>query len=339
MPTDRLPPPLRNGFVSLCLGGFAAAAICIVCGAAEPAAKEGEPEPSPEPKAITLPTTDGVEIEAWVYGVAPDTKPLATILLLHDLGGSHETVEPLAKALQAGGCAVIAPDLRGHGKSQIPRLARATGAAGQSSLLKSADFAAMTTTAGGRLREQSATRGDVEVVRNWVKQQADRGALDLDKLYVVGSGLGATVAATWTVLDAAWPPLTSGPQGGQVRGLVMIDPAFVTKGFSIAKPLAVEPIKSGLPILIIGGAEGRDASKVFDQLKRARPTGWYDSRMYDAAARRNTSPAKDSDASLLFLKLGGKLTGDSLAVARSADPRQPDPAKLILAFIQTAAGR
>jgi pimeloyl-ACP methyl ester carboxylesterase len=161
----------------------------------------------------------------------------------------------------------------------------------------------------------------------------------LDQLYVVGSGLGATVAATWTVLDAAWPPIASGKQGGDVKGLVMIDPAFVTKGFSIAKPLAVEPVKSSLPIMIIGGGEDRDASKVFDQLKRARPSGWYDSRMFDAEARRNTSPAKDSEASLLFLKLGGKLAGDQLAAARSADPRQPDPAKLILAFIQATGDR
>ena len=107
----------------------------------------------------------------------------------------------------------------------------------------------------------------------------------------------------------------------------------------IAKPLAVEPLKSSLPIMLISGGEDGDASKVFDQLKRARPSGWYDSRLLDGETRKNTSPAKDSEASLVFLKLGGKLTGDKLAAARAADPRQPDPAKLILAFIQTAAGR
>lgn len=339
MPTQRPSPPLWNGFWPWCLGIVAAASIAISSGAAEPTGKDGDKELPPEPKAITLPTSDGVEIGAWVYRVAADAEPLATVLLLHDLGGSHETVEPLAKALQAGGCNVVAPDLRGHGKSQISKLARAAGEAGQASLLKSPDFAAMTATAGGRLREQSAIRGDVEVVRNWIKQESDRGELQLDKLYVVGSGLGASVAAAWTVLDAAWPPIASGPQGGHVRGLVLIDPAFVTKGFSIAKPLGGEPVKSSLPIMIIGGGEDRDASKVFDQLKRARPSGWYDSRMFDAETRKNTSPAKDSEASLVYLKLGGKLVGDKLAAARSADPRQPDPAKLILAFIQTVTAR
>lgn len=338
MPTVRPHPPLQTGFLSWCFGAVAAASLALACGAAEPG-KEGEKEPPPEAEEITLPTTDNIEIGAWVYRVADDTDPVATVLVLHDLGGSHKTVEPLAKALQAAGCNVVAPDLRGHGTSEMPKLARAAGEAGQSSLLKSIDFLAMTATSGGRLRDQSAIRGDVEVVRNWIKQQADKGTLNLDQLYVVGSGLGATVAATWTVLDAAWPPIASGKQGGDVKGLVMIDPAFVTKGFSIAKPLAVEPVKSSLPIMIIGGGEDRDASKVFDQLKRARPSGWYDSRMFDAEARRNTSPAKDSEASLLFLKLGGKLAGDQLAAARSADPRQPDPAKLILAFIQATGDR
>ena len=338
MPTARPNPPFRTGFLSWCSGAIAGATLAFAGGAAEPG-KEGEKQPPPEPEKITLPTTDGVEIGAWVYRVADDTDPVATVLVLHDLGGSHETVEPLAKALQAAGCNVVAPDLRGHGASEMPKLARAAGEAGQSSLLKSGDFAAMTATSGGRLREQSAVRGDVEVVRNWIKQQADKGSLGLDKLYVVGSGLGATVAATWTVLDAAWPPIASGKQGGDVKGVVMIDPAFVIKGFSIAKPLAVEPVKSSLPIMIIAGGEDRDASKVFDQLKRARPSGWYDSRMFDAEARGNTSPAKDSEASLLFLKLGGKLAGDRLAAARAADPRQPDPAKLILAFIQATSDR
>jgi len=338
MPTHPPTYPLRNGFPSWCLASVAAALIGSFCGAADLQAKDGEKEPPPEPEVVTLQTSDGVEIKAWVYRVADDTEPLATVLLLHDLGGSHQTVEPLAEALQVGGCNVVVPDLRGHGESQIPQRARAAGADDQSSVLKNLDFAAMTATGGGRVRDQSATRGDLEVIRNWIKQQTGAGKLNLDDLYVVGSGLGAAVGTTWTVLDATWPPIASGPQGGDVRGVVMIDPAFVTKGFTLGKPLAIEPVKSSLPLMIIGGDEG-DSAKVFDQLKRARPSGWYDSRLFDAETRKNTSPAKDSEASLLFFKLGGKLTGDRLAAARSPDPRQTDPAKLILAFIQTTAAR
>jgi pimeloyl-ACP methyl ester carboxylesterase len=343
MRTDHQPPCVRERF-SLrfgpwCLAPLAAACLTAAGIAAEPAANEGEPAPPPPPQVLSLPTSDGVTIAAWFYGVASDVEPLATVIVIHDLGGSHETVEPLAKALQEAGCNVVAPDLRGHGKSEIGKLAAVAGEAGQSALLKSGDFAAMTATGGGRLREQSAVRGDLEVVRNWIKAQADTGKLDLDTLYLVGSGLGATVAATWAVQDAAWPPIATGRQGGDVKGLVLIDPAFVTKGFSIGKTLALEPLKTTLPIMVIGGGDAGDATKVFDQLKRHRPTGWFDNRLYDAEARRNTSPAKDSDASLWLIKLGGRLAGDKLAAARSADARQPDPARLILTLISVTSGR
>jgi len=322
-----------------CLAPLAAACLAAASTAAEPPGKEDEPAPPPPPQVLTLPTTDGVAIAAWFYGVASDVEPVATVVVVHDLGGSHETVEPLAKALQEAGCNVVAPDLRGHGKSELDKLARVAGETGQSALLKSGDFAAMTASGGGRVRDQSAIRGDLEVVRNWIKQRADQGALDLDNLYLVGSGLGATVAATWAVQDAAWPPIASGPQGGHVKGLVLIDPAFVTKGFSIGKILPLEPLRTTLPIMVISGGDDGDGTKVFDQLKRNRPTAWFDSRLYDAEARRNTSPAKDSEASLWLIKLGGRLARDKLAAARSADARQPDPARLILTFINVTTGR
>lgn len=302
--------------------------------AADPPRNE---EPPPEPELLSVTTSDAVEIAASYYPPPGDAPALATVLLLHDLGGSRETLAPLARALQAGNCSVVVPDLRGHGKSSIPRLDKLAGEGGQAELLKSVDFGAMAATAGGRLREQSSVRGDIESVRNWIKQRADGSKLDLGKLYVVGSGLGATVAAGWTAGDAAWPSIATGPQGGDVKGLVMIDPAFVTKGFSIAKPLANEPLKTELPILLIAGSEDRDAVKVFDQLKRARPESWFDSGRFDAETRRNTSPAKDSEATLLLVRLGGSLSGDKLAAARSSDARQPDAARLILAFIANLA--
>lgn len=307
--------------------------------AADPDGKEPAENLPPEAEQLALTTSDGVELAAWYYPAPGEEPAVATVILLHDLGGSHETIEPLARALQAGGCSVVVPDLRGHGQSPMAKLERAAGDGPQADLLKTADFAAMTVTAGGRKRDQSAVRGDVESVRNWIKLKADDDKLDLDKLYLVGSGLGAAVAAGWTVADAAWPPIATGKQGGHVQGLVMVDPALVTKGFSISKPLAVEPLKSGLPIMIIAGGNDRDAAKVFDLIKRSRPTAWFDSRLFDTTERRNTSPAKDSEASLVFLKLGGRLSGDVLAAARSPDPQQPDPAKLILAFITATQSR
>lgn len=348
MPTSLTMTPRGKGSLRSPRGGTIRRSLAVplapllflvaAAGAAEPPGKSDKDEPPPEPASVSVKTSDDVQVSATFYEAPGDDPALATVLLVHDLGGSHETLEPLAKALQAGGCSVVVPDLRGHGESPIGRLEKVAGGGDQADLLKSGDFAAMTATGGGRLREQASVRGDLESIRHWIKQRADGSKLDLDKLYVVGSGLGAAVATGWTVGDAAWPPIATGRQGGDVRGLVMIDPAFVTKGFSIGKTLGSEPIKSTLPILLIAGGEDRDAVKVFDQLKRSRPSLWFDSRMVDAE-RRNTSPAKDTEASLLFIKLGGRLVGDKLAAARAADPRQPDPARLILAFITTIDSR
>jgi pimeloyl-ACP methyl ester carboxylesterase len=335
MPTSPVSPPASRCLRRLVLPCLAVPVVSAAL-AADPAAKDSGP---PEPQAFSVTTSDGVDVSGWYYQAPGEEPALATVVLLHDLGGSHETLAPLAKALQAGGCSVVAPDLRGHGESRVPELEKTSGGGKQANLLKSPDFAAMTATAGGRLRDQSAVRGDLESIRNWIKQRADGSKLGLDRLYLVGSGLGASIAAGWTVADAAWPPIASGKQGGDVKGLVMIDPAFLVKGFSIGKPLASPLMKTDLPIVLIAGGEERDAAKIFDQLKRSRPKAWFDTRAVDAEKRQNTSPAKDSEASLVYLKLGGRLTGDALAAARSTDPRQPDPARLILAFIKATNGK
>jgi pimeloyl-ACP methyl ester carboxylesterase len=313
---------------------------------AQPAARppvQAQEEALPEPKDLTLQTSDGIDLAVLYFPAPGDDKPEATVILVHDLGSSGEKLDPLAEALQAAGCAVLVPDLRGHGGSSIPAYAKQAAKGEQWKLLKLPDFVAMARTAGGRVRGQSDIRGDLEAIRNWIKQQADAGKLDLDKLVVVGSGLGGAVAAAWTVADAAWPLTARGPQGGHVCGLVLVDPTFTTKGFSIGPPLAAEPVKSTLPIMILASAGSRDAGKIFDQLKRARPSGWFDSRLYDAEARENKSPSKDTEASLLYLqvdarsKQGAPLTGDELAALSSPDPQRRTPASLIAAFVKTKA--
>lgn len=196
---------------------------------AKPPAKAAKPE------ELLLPTSDGLELHAWYYPplLDEDEKPKATVILLHDLEGSHRSVEPLAVALQTAGCGVVAPDLRGHGAST---------AKGGDSLdvrgLKKPDFELMAATRGGQIREQSLIRGDVEAVRNWIRRKAEEGELDMQRLFVVGSGLGAAVALAWTAEDANWPDGTKGPQGRQVRGVVLVSPAWTTRGFAINVPLA-----------------------------------------------------------------------------------------------------
>ncbi len=294
--------------------------------------------PKDTTEEVTVETTDGVSVRAWYYPLPEEAEPRGAVILIHDLGGSHRGLEPLAKSLQAAGYAVVAPDLRGHGESQLEHLPESQS--DQSKLLKRADFEMMSAAAGGQKRDQSAVRGDIECVRNWMKQKADAGTLVMQPLYVVGSGLGATVAAAWTAADATWRDLATGPQGREVDGLVLISPSFATKGYAIAPALAQEQVRKTVPILVIAGSDDRDATKLFDKLKAQRPKEWFDSR-HPVGDAKDSSPVAAAKASLTLIVNEASATGDALASLRSPDPRarRGDPANLLQAFFPLAAGR
>lgn len=302
------------------------------------AGKASAPAPKDTTKEVTVDTSDGVSVRAWYYPPPEETEPRGSVILIHDLGGSHRSVEPLAKALQAAGYAVVAPDLRGHGTSRLEHLPASQ--ADQAKLLKRPDFEMMSASAGGQKRDQSAVRGDIECVRNWMKQQADAGALVMQPLFVVGSGLGATVAAAWTAADASWRDIATGPQGREVAGLVLISPTFITKGYGISPALAQEHVRTSVPVLVLAGSGDRDATKVFEQLKRHRLKDWFDSR-HPVGDEKDSSPVPATEASLMLVANPAAATGDALAVLRSADPRGRglDPATLLQSFFSIAAER
>lgn len=299
---------------------------------------------------LSLETTDGIRVSAWSYPVfqentsPPDAAtvsagPPPVVILIHDLEGSHLSVEPLAKSLQKRGVAVVAPDLRGHGESLNRQTPAGDVDTVEAKTLKKLDFEMIARTRGGQMRDQSAVRGDIECVRNWIKQQADAGRVDMQRLFVVGSGLGATLAAIWAVEDAAWPDLASGPQGRQVRGLVLVSPVFTARGFSVAPALGSVLIRKLVPIMVIAGADDRDALKVFEQLKRQRPEAWFEKLAAQPAPTANPRKAQDGAETLFMLQLDTPLSGDRLASYRSPDARRSglDPDTLIEGFISKVA--
>lgn len=270
---------------------------------------EGQRPAAAKPEELVLETTDGVKLHAWHYPATLEEgrRSTATVILLHDFAGSHRSVEPLAESLQAAGCDVVAPDLRGHGAS-----VEKGGDDIDQRLLKKVDFELMAATRGGQIRDQSAIRGDVEAVRNWIKRRAEAGTLDMDRLVVVGSGCGAAVAAAWTAEDANWPPSTQGAQGRQVRGLVLISPAWTTRGFSISGSLAHEVIRNKVPVMVLGGRDDGDARKVFEQIRRQRPAAWY--RQF-ADGKTDQAEKLEDPAKLtaFFVEIDSTRSADALA--------------------------
>ena len=295
---------LGLGLISLLMAAGDAGVSVAAAAATEEAVEE-----------LRLETSDGIRIAAWHYPAPKEAKAVATVILIHDLEGSHKTVDHFARSLQQAGCAVVAPDLRGHGGSGI-RPAALAGTdkddKGQPRLLKKIDFESMAAATGGRLRDQSGMRGEIEAVRNWIKQQSDAGSLDIDRLCVVGCGLGATLASMWTAADSNWPPTTTGPQGRQVRALALVSPVWATKGISMSVPFANGALQREIPIMVFAGKADRDAIRLFDQLKRFRPATWFQLRPGQPSeqARDLKEP---TDATVIFIQIDTSLTGDKLA--------------------------
>lgn len=273
------------------------------------------PAKQPAPEKLDLRTSDGVALAAWYYAVAEDEKTRGTVILVHDLEGSHKTVEPLAMGLQRLGYAVVAPDLRGHGASTG---LEEGGTTIDAKSLRKNDLLAIAASAGGRVRDQSSMRGDLEAVRGWIKRQADTDALDMNRLCVVGCGAGGTLATLWTVADYAWPPTTSGAQGRQVRGLVLISPTWTAKGVSLQPALKTDTVRREVPILVVSGKNDRDGLRLVDQFKGLRPKEWF---VQEPGKKPQTAEGLGSptDATLFSVQLDTTLSADKLAADRSTN--------------------
>lgn len=324
--------------------GLAFAAVLASGGAAVgqvPAAQPPTTAPAPRlpgtpaaaapaaPEVLDLETSDGVRLQAWLYRAASDTNAPAapgsrrgtvrtTVILLHDLGGSHAGVEPLARILQRGGCHVIAPDLRGHGESTRRRAAGPRGDDLDAKQFKRADLEAIASSTGGSVRDQADGRGDVETVRAFLRDQSEPGGPGLDRLVVVGVGAGASVAALWTAADAAWPPIATGPQGAQVRALVLVSPQWAPRGLTILPALNQDTVKKELPVLVVGGKGDRDAVRVYDHFKRHRPQDWFEQRVGQrpASAPKLERPV---DARTVLLQVDSDESAEKLLAVRRGE--------------------
>ena len=226
--------------------------------AAAPAAK---PKKLPDPEAIELTTRDGLKLEATYYG-SNLGKNAVPIIMLHGWKGSGTDFDKLARDMQLLGHAVIVPDLRGHGKSTKIVVGDDERTIDQT-MMNRGDFEAMV--------EQ-----DVEAVKKYLMTKNNAGELNIEKLCVVGSDMGAVVAVNWAIKDSAHPRLLTGKQGQDVKALVLISPPMNFRGIPLVRTLGSPIIQHELSILIIAGAEkgGKpyaDAQAIFKRLSRARP--------------------------------------------------------------------
>jgi pimeloyl-ACP methyl ester carboxylesterase len=257
---------------------------------------------SPAPEVVQLRTADGVQLTISYYAShrpagRPQAKQVTPVILLHDHMDTRAIFGSLATQLQAVGqneidqpaFAAVTVDLRGHGDSTKQIFPNGFQQDIDAAKLKKDDFIAM-------------ARLDMEEVRRFLVTKNDEGALNLNKLCIVGSGMGANVGANWAAQDWLAPPLAIGKQGQDVKAMVMISPRWSYQGLTLQAPMRLRPLKQFAAWMLIYGQEdpkfAADIRRIEKQLAPFHP------ETDERGAPRSKS--------LVVLELPSALQGDSL---------------------------
>jgi pimeloyl-ACP methyl ester carboxylesterase len=256
--------PRRLRFAILALGSL---------GLLAPQVAQGQPRKrvaTPPPVDKTLTTRDGVELKTTYYPSTAGTEATC-VVLLHDYNESRAALSSVAKALQDPQRArlpgnetraVLTVDLRGHGESKTAYLPGGNVVELDAARFRSADF-------------QRMVSQDMEAVRSFLVAENDAKRLNLNKLCLVGSGMGANVALVWAEQDWRTPDLPIRKQGRDVKGLVLLSPKWKQDGLPLVSTLKFPPIQRGLPIFLAYGGENStavaDGDNIYKLISKYRP--------------------------------------------------------------------
>lgn len=211
-----------------------------------------------KPRAVNLTTKDGVRLLCG-YFPSDKGKQAVPVILVHEWDGQGRTYVPLALKLQEAGCAVVLPDLRGHGASNTLRNPR-TG-----------EDVPIERDRMGR-RGAEAMMLDMETVKGFLKEENNAGKLNLNALVVIGVQEGCVLAYNWSAADWNFQTLPGIKQGQDVKAIVLISPEKIIEGITYEQTLR-HPVIPRLPTLIVAGAgsqQMREAERLHKLLSRLR---------------------------------------------------------------------
>jgi pimeloyl-ACP methyl ester carboxylesterase len=241
-----------------------------------PGAAPAAPGAGNQPEDKSLSTEDGLKL-AITYFPGTKGKESIPVILLHAWKGSRQDFTKengLAPYLQEKlGCAVVVPDLRGHGDStSITKGDKVETIKAEK--LQPAQFAKMVPM-------------DLRAVKDFLWARNNAEELNLDKLCVVGIEMGATLALDYAVYDsvgyeqgrAFYGPLKL---GGFVKGVVLVSPDMNFRGLSMRLALKSQLILKELPVMILAGSKGNprwlnDAHRLYEIFSH-RPAAADDSK-------------------------------------------------------------
>jgi hypothetical protein len=227
-------------------------------------------------QAVNLTTKDGVQLRGTYYPAnvpkgSEKAKQATPVVLLHDFKGQRTVFNPLIAKLQPPvdetnpnqpDFAVLAVDLRAHGESNKQIAPDGSLAELDAAKLSKDGLLAMTAL-------------DMEAIRSYLVGKNDAGELNINKLCIVGSGMGANVATSWALVDWTAPPLAVGKQGQDVKGLVLISPRWTYNGLSVQDAMKFAPLKKNVAWLIICGGQDTklkpDIDRIAKQIEKFHP--------------------------------------------------------------------
>ncbi|MCA9261634.1 MAG: alpha/beta fold hydrolase [Planctomycetales bacterium] len=222
------------------------------------------------PEDFTVVAKDGVELGA-TYFPSDEGRDATCIVLLHDYNESRVRYRNLANDLRdpvaanlpgKGQRAVVTIDLRGHGQSKA-----AYDASGDAYEIDATRFRAFD--------YEDMVIFDLEAVRAFLVRENDAGRLNLNRLCVVGVGMGANVALAWTELDWRTPDLPMRKQSRDVKAVALVSPRWKYEGLAAVRTLQYPPIQRNLSVMLAYGKDdpkaAEDGRRMFELLGRSRP--------------------------------------------------------------------
>lgn len=239
---------------------------------AKKAEKNTDEDDIPSAKEIDLTTEDGLELKATYF---PGTKGQESIpvVLLHGFNkgkGSRKDFTQergLASLLQEKlGCAVIVPDLRGHGDSTKIKINSKKTDDIKGKKLSAMQISAMVTQ-------------DMRAVKDFLWEKNNEKALNIDKLTVIGLEEGAALALGYAAYDAVGYEQREarvGPLklGGFVKAAVLISPMTNVTGFKTPQVMKMPAICRDLKVMIVVGNKSKEplveAERLRSQFVNAR---------------------------------------------------------------------
>jgi pimeloyl-ACP methyl ester carboxylesterase len=234
--------------------------LTVMVGSAS-AQKRGDRKEIPEPEAVNLTTSDGLALKATFY---PGTRGIDTvpIVILHDFKGNRNEYDALALTLQSLGHAVLVPDLRGHGESTKLQAGPREQAI-EAAKMTRPDF-------------EKIIRFDRAAVRDFLVNRNNKEEFNLNRLGIIGVGMGSVMAVHWADQDYREAVLTGGRGlGRNVKGVVLISPERNFKGVPIHTALQNPFVRATISVYILVGAQDAkargDAENIYSLFERYHP--------------------------------------------------------------------